>query len=58
MGKKRIIPLLVAFITVAGFNGVGFAGNLEPQAAPGPTMKTLDDIPPTWSQILPVLNDL
>jgi len=54
--KKGMLCLwsVAAFVAIMGCSGITFAGSPEPSTPPAPTMKTLDEIQPKWSQILAV----
>jgi thioredoxin-related protein len=58
--RKKVFAVTIIMLTLAAMYLIPFsytaavAGNLEPTAPPASTRKTLNEIPPTWSQNLPV----
>ena len=44
--NTNLVAALLVVIAVLGYGLIGKAGNLEPSAAPAPTMKTLDEVEP------------
>ena len=47
-----LIGAVALFWAASTFVGMVFGGDLDPPGPPGSTMKTLDEIPPSWSQKL------
>jgi len=52
MSRHLYSALIIASITA----GPAMAGDLEPNSPPGPTMKSLNEVPPTWSRRLDSTN--
>jgi len=50
--KERVLGILVGLAALVFVVPSVQAGSLEPSAPPGATMKTLDEVPPAWSQKL------
>ncbi|TVM03457.1 MAG: hypothetical protein CV087_04890 [Candidatus Brocadia sp. WS118] len=50
MRGKRWLWLLTVLIIPVGYAGIALSGNLEPSGTPGSTMRTLEELQPSWSK--------
>jgi len=50
MKGKRWLWLLAVLVVPVGYAGIAITGNLEPASAPGSTMRTLEELQPSWSK--------
>jgi len=48
--RKGWLWLLTALVIPVGYIGTAIAGNLEPSGAPGSTMRTLEELQPSWGK--------
>ena len=48
--RKRWLWLLAVLVVPVGYAGIAITGNLEPTSAPGSTMRTLEELQPSWSK--------
>ena len=53
MKRSGFVLGAMILLVVMAFAAPLLAGDLNPPGAPAPTMKTLDQIPPTWSMKIP-----
>ena len=42
--------MLIALVIPVGYAGLAMTGSLEPPGAPAPTMRTLEELQPSWSK--------
>lgn len=48
--RKRWLWLLAVLVVPVGYAGIAITGNLEPTGAPGSTMRTLEELQPSWGK--------
>ena len=48
--RKRWLWLLAVLVVPVGYAAIAITGNLEPTSAPGSTMRTLEELQPSWGK--------